>query len=151
MSGGGGGGGGGGGEQKMTIVMRGDGGGGGGGAPMVMGSGPGGVKMSPPKIEYVPLKEIADYYPAIRSGALKADLDGNLWVLTTTTAQAKQGELIYDVINNRGELFQRVRLPVGRSIAGFGHSGVVYLMFRDGTNGWFLERTKILSGARATD
>ncbi len=158
MAGGGGatfGGGGGGGGQQVTIVMRGGdgGGGGGGGAPMVSGMGPNGaIKMGPPKIEFVPLKEIADYYPAIRTGAVKADMDGNLWVLTTTTAQSKQGELIYDVINNHGELFQRVRLPVGRSIAGFGRSGVVFLMFKDvASNSWFLERTKILSGARATD
>lgn len=36
-----------------------------------------------------------------------------------------------------------VRMPSGRSIAGFGRGGVVYLMYRDGANGWFLERTKL--------
>ena len=138
----------------MTIVMRVEGapgGGGGGGAGQTFTSGPGGgLQMSAPIIEYVPINEIADYYPAIRSGAAKADLDGNLWILPTTSAQAKAGELVYDVVNNRGELFQRVRLPVGRSIAGFGHNGIVYLMYREGTTGWFLERTKILNNARAT-
>ena len=95
-------------------------------------------------VEYVPLKEIADYYPAIRIGAAKADLDGNVWIVPTTSAQSKAGELVYDVVNNRGVLTHRVRLPVGRSIAGFGHSGVLYLMFKDGTKGWSLERTTVL-------
>ena len=107
--------------------------------------------MPTPTIEFVPLKEIADYYPAIRSGAARADLDGNLWILPTTSAQSKAGELVYDVVNSKGELFQRVRLPVGRSIAGFGRQGVVYLMHRDTAKGWFLERTKILNNTSATN
>lgn len=151
-------------EVRMMVVGGSDGGRGGGGGVSMNGGGGGGNAMSfssngppgapgsfTPKIEFVPLKEIADYYPAIRTGAAKADLDGNLWILPTTSAQAKAGELVYDVVNNKGELFQRVRLPVGRSIAGFGHNGVVYLMYRDGTAGWFLERTKILNNTRAAE
>lgn len=153
-------GGGGGGEMRMTIVMAGGptgggasmNGGGGGAAPMTFSSGgPGGPGNITMKTEFVPLKEIADYYPAIRQGAAKADLDGNLWILPTTSAQSKAGELVYDVLNTKGELFQRVRLPVGRSIAGFGHDGVVYLMHRDPATGWYLERTKIVNTARATE
>ena len=145
-------------EMKMIISTgsaMGSGGGGGGGMSISPGGpgGPPGMQSfnTTPTIEFVPLKDIADYYPAIRQGAAKADLDGNLWILPTTSAQSKAGELVYDVMNNKGELFQRVRLPIGRSIAGFGHSGVVYLMYRDGTAGWALERTKILNNARATD
>ena len=59
-------------------------------------------------VEYAPLKDIADYYPAIRIGAAKADLDGNIWIIPTTSAQSKAGELVYDVVNNRGELTHRV-------------------------------------------
>ena len=148
------------GEVRMVIGI-GPGGGGGGAVPMGGGGG-GGQAMTfstngPPgapgtiqtKTEFVPLTEIADYYPAIRQGAAKADLDGNLWILPTTSAQAKNGELIYDVLNNKGVLFQRVRLPLDRAIAGFGHDGVVYLMYRDGTAGWYLERVKILENGRA--
>ena len=40
-------------------------------------------------------------------------------------------------------LFQRVRVPLGRSIAGFGKGGVVYLLNGDRTNGFFLERAKL--------
>jgi hypothetical protein len=145
---------GGGGMEVRVVTMAGAAGGGGG---MSMGAPGGGgppmqnITMPTPTIEFVPLKEIADYYPAIRSGAAKADLDGNLWILPTTSAQSKAGELVYDVVNSKGELFQRVRLPVGRSIAGFGRSGVVYLMYRDAAKGWFLERTKINATASATN
>jgi hypothetical protein len=93
---------------------------------------------------FVPLSEMPDYQPPIRTGAVRADLDGNVWILPTTTAQSRNGELVYDVVNRRGELFERVRLPEGRSIAGFGRAGVIYLMWRDGANGWFIERTRVL-------
>ena len=56
----------------------------------------------------------------------------------------------FDVINKGGELFQRVRVPQGRSIAGFGKGGIVYLMSGDRASGFVLERTSILGGGRAT-
>ena len=108
-------------------------------------SGP--LKVQPPTMEFVPLNEISDYYPPIRAGAARADADGNLWVLPTTSAQSTAGELVYDVINNRGALKERVRVPAGRSIAGFGKGGVVYLMFRDAANEWHLERTTVVGVA----
>lgn len=149
------GGGGGGTEVRMVVVAGGAMGGGGGGATIGGGDGgPGGppraIQMPTPKIEAPPLNEIADYYPAIRNGAAKPDLEGNLWVLTTTTAQSQNGELVYDVISNKGELTHRVRLPVGRSVAGFGKGGVVYLQSGDRTNGFTLEKTNLLGGGRAT-
>ena len=98
------------------------------------------LNLLPPVIEFVPFSEIGEYYPPIRAGATKADADGNLWILPTTSAQSKAGELVYDVVDNRGTLSHRVRVPVGRSIAGFGNGGVVYLMFRDSANEWHLER-----------
>jgi hypothetical protein len=39
---------------------------------------------------------------------------------------------VYDVINRKGELVERVQIPVGRTITGFGAGGVVYLTTRDG-------------------
>lgn len=103
-----------------------------------------------PEVEFVPIKEIADYYPAIRPGAAKADLDGNLWILPTTSAQSKAGELVYDVVTHTGDLLERVRMPVGRSIAGFGHGGILYLMWRDQDGQWYLERTRIVEDKRVT-
>ena len=139
--------------EVRVMVMSGPGGGGGGatvGGAELGGMGGGRpMQMGAPKFEFPPLKEIADYYPAIRAGAAKADLEGNVWILTTTTAQSTGGELVYDVINKKGELVQRVRLPVGRSLAGFGKGGVVYLQSGDRTNGFVLERTNLLGGGRS--
>jgi hypothetical protein len=95
-------------------------------------------------MEYIApeLKDIFDFYPPIRLGSVMADLDGNLWILPTTTARSKAGELVYDVANPNGD-FHRVRLPAGRSIAGFAKGGVVFLLAGDATNGFLLEKTKV--------
>ncbi|MEP6779691.1 MAG: hypothetical protein ABJC26_07355 [Gemmatimonadaceae bacterium] len=95
------------------------------------------------QIAFVPPSELADYYPPVHGGSALPDLDGNLWILPNTSKQSKAGELVYDVVNDRGVLTQRVRVPAGRSIAGFGKHGVVYLMSIDGKHGWKLERAKI--------
>ncbi len=95
----------------------------------------------------VPLSEIPDYYPPIRQNSAIADLDGNLWILTTTTAQSKHGELVYDVVNRKKGLFERVRMPEGRSIAGFGN-GVIYLQSGNRADGFCLERVKLETKAQ---
>ena len=48
---------------------------------------------------------------------------------------------IYDVVNRKGELVDRVQVSSGRTIVGFGKGGVVYMMARDDKGAW-LERTK---------
>jgi hypothetical protein len=40
---------------------------------------------------------------------------------------------VYDVINRKGEIVERVQVPENRSIIGFGPAGAVYLMNREGT------------------
>jgi hypothetical protein len=99
---------------------------------------------APVPMEYVApdLKDVFDFHPPLRRNAVTADLDGNLWILPTSTAQSKKGELVYDVTNAKGE-FYRVRAPAGRSIAGFGKGGVVFLLNGDKTNGFYLEKVKL--------
>jgi len=70
-----------------------------------------------------------------------ADADGNVWVLPSTSSQSGGG-LLYDVINRRGEVFQRVRIPAGRALEGFGAGGVVYLTYRD-ASGQHVERARV--------
>ena len=70
------------------------------------------------------LADLPDYVPPFTRGAVLADGDGNIWVRTTTLVQ---GQPVYDVINSKGELVDRVQLPPFRSIAGFA-PGVVYLV-----------------------
>ena len=51
---------------------------------------------------------------------------------------------MYDVVNPKKGLFERVRIPDGRSIAGFG-KGVIYLQSGNRTDGFYLERVKLES------
>ena len=55
---------------------------------------------------------------------------------------APDSALVYDVINGKGELFERVRVPVGRWIAGFGKGGIVYLVSGTPSN-TVLERSRL--------
>jgi hypothetical protein len=95
--------------------------------------------------DVTPITEIADYYPPIRIGlnSVMGDRDGNLWILPRTTSLSKNGELVYDVVNEKNGLVRRVRLPVGRSIAAFGKGGVVYLQAGDLRTGFVLERATV--------
>lgn len=132
------------------------GGGGGGGAPQVMifqGTGPGpqggggggatrtntanmGMQM-----QFVPASELPDYKPAFFAGSTRADLDGNLWIRTIPTA-AVSGGPVYDVINRKGEIIDRVQVPENTSVIGFGAGGAVFLLNRSGTTST-LERATV--------
>jgi hypothetical protein len=97
----------------------------------------------PPLAELYRANPISDYLPPIRINTTIADLDNNVWILPRTSTLSRRGELVYDVVNAKGVLFQRVRLPLGRAIAGFGTGGVVYMTSGDMTSGFYLERTKV--------
>ncbi len=127
-------GGGAGGGGGMRIEMRMDGpGGGGGGRPQQ-----GVQQISAPAINMVPVKELPDYRPAFKQGAVRADHEGNLWIRTT---QPSDAGAIYDVVNSKGELVDRVKVPFGRVISGFG-PGVVYMGVQD-EKGARLEMAKV--------
>ena len=87
--------------------------------------------------------KLPDFYPPTRIGTNIADLDGNVWILPTTSKYSTHGELVYDVVNNKGVLVQRVRIPLGRIIVGFGKGGVVYMTSGDKASGFILERSKL--------
>jgi len=128
-------------------------GGGGGGAPQVqifMGPGgpgggpPGGARPGAPgpaQMNFVPANELPDYKPPFLSNSTRADTEGNLWIRTIPTS-AVVGGPVYDVINRKGEIADRVQIPVGRTIIGFGPGGAVYLLNRDGTTAT-LERATV--------
>jgi len=85
------------------------------------------------------LGDLPDYMPPFTEGAVRADADGNLWVRTTTIVG---GRPVYDIVNRRGELVDRVQLPPFRTVAGFGR-GVVYMAVQDRTGVVHLERARI--------
>ena len=125
--------GGGGGEQRVMIFGGPPGGEGaagrGRGAPGQPGAG--GMTMSAPQMKFVDPSELPDYKPVFLNGFVRADTDGNVWIRTIPT-KAMAGGPVSDVVNRKGELVERVQIPVGRTITAFGPGGVVYLTSRDG-------------------
>jgi hypothetical protein len=111
-------------------------GGGGAGAP-----GAAGARMELPPINMVNADELPDYRPAFTVGSSRGDLDGNLWV--RTTSPVGNAGAIYFIISTKGEVVDRVQLPEGRQIAGFGKNGDVYLALRDAEGNARVERAKI--------
>jgi hypothetical protein len=103
----------------------------------------------PPLAELYRANPLPDYPPPIRARAAMSDLDGNVWILPRVSTISKNGELVYDVVNSKGELFEHVRLPLGRAIAGFGKDGVIYLTAGDMATGFTLERTRLSQGQEA--
>ena len=83
------------------------------------------------QVSFIAPSELPDYKPPFFANSVRADTEGNLWVRTIPTKLIAGGP-VYDVINREGKLVDRVQIPVGRTIAGFGADGSVYLVSRDG-------------------
>ena len=137
-----------GGGNQMTIAVGPGGpppgGAPGGGAPMIMirerggenappprggGAGAADRPSGPPPLAFVAPSELPDYRPAFSNGSVRADAEGKLWVRIMSPKPSTGPE--YDVIDRTGKLVDRVVLPAGTTIAGFGAGGVVYLGVRD--------------------
>ena len=112
------------------IVMRGE------GAPPPRGAAPGAgpagdaLRNGLPQLTFVQPSELPDYRPAFTNGSVRADMEGKLWVRVLPSKPASTGPE-YDIIDRAGKLVDRVSLPAGTVIAGFGSDGVVYLGVRD--------------------
>jgi hypothetical protein len=103
-----------------------------GGNTTVTAVGPGGSGAGGPSLQLTMIQpsELPDYKPAFSPGSTRADTDGNLWIRTSQNVNAIA---VYNVVNRKGELIDRVQLPQNRVLVGFGPGGVVYLAVRDGT------------------
>lgn len=98
-----------------------------------MGGGMPGMPGMPGGIPGPPLpaaSDLPDYMPPFMNSSARPDADAHVWVRTTTPG-ATAGNVVYDVINNKGELIDRVDVPKGMSIVGFGKGGIVYLTQRE--------------------
>lgn len=102
---------------------------------------PAGPRRIKVQFDFVPLSKLPDYEPAIQAGAMKVDLKGQLWIVPRTSAGANGG-LLYDVVNRKGEVAERVQFPKGYALAGFGTGDEVYLLRVEGKTG-FLEKAKL--------
>jgi hypothetical protein len=110
-------------------------------APVVFGGG-----QTPPAPTIRPIfvldpSELPDYKPPISSGSVRADMDGNLWI-RTIPAKPVPGGTVYDIVSRQGELVNRLQLPPGYSLVGFGRGKVVYLSMRD-ASGIHLARVRL--------
>jgi hypothetical protein len=92
-----------------------------------------------PPLQLIPATDLPDYKPAFLPGSTRVDAEGNLWIRTT---QNVDGRPVYNILNRKGELIDRVQLPANRVIAGFGEGGSVYLAVRDGGS-VHLERARV--------
>ena len=115
------------GGAPQVMIYRGPPGGD-GGRPNAGGTG--NVNVTP-QMSFVAPSELPDYKPVFLNGFVRADLEGNVWIRTIPTKPMAGGP-VYDVVNRKGELVDRVQVPVNRSITAFGPDGVVYLTSRDG-------------------
>lgn len=82
-------------------------------------------------VSVVPDSEFPQFWPPIEPGSVLADLDAHLWILPTTSVNASGG-FTYDVVNRNGDVFERVQLPKGHVLVGFGAHDVLYLTKADG-------------------
>lgn len=121
----------------MTMVIRTDGPGGRGAMPPTRGET--NPRITMPPLQFVPPYALPDYRPAFTTGATRCDMQGNLWI---RTSQSADGRPVYDVVSEQGVLVDRVQLPAFRTIAGFG-PGVVYMGVADSTGAIHLERARI--------
>ncbi|MGH7677290.1 MAG: hypothetical protein ACRENU_02410 [Gemmatimonadaceae bacterium] len=86
--------------------------------------------------------ELPDYRPPLTQGnAVRADADGYLWIRPVQPKPIPGGP-VYDVVSRKGELVDRLQLPQGYTIVGFGKGRIVYLTMRD-ASGLHLARVRL--------
>jgi hypothetical protein len=96
------------------------------------------IDMTMPDISGIP-----DYPPPFAAGAVWADWENNLWIRqgARQSALGASGPSTYDIVNRKGQLIDRVELPLSLTLVGFG-PGMVYLSSREGS-GTVLVKYKI--------
>lgn len=77
-------------------------------------------------------KLLPDFRPPFPANSVRSDLDGNLWI-RANQAKPAPGGAIFDVVNRAGQLVDRIQLPTGYQLVGFGRGKVVFLAMRDGS------------------
>ena len=110
-------------------------------APISFSSGQTPPPPTPRPVMVVAAADLPDYRPPFPAGSVRADLEGNLWIRTNPMKPTPGGP-VFDIISPQGGLINRLQLPPGYAIAGFGRGKVVYLTTRDAT-GIHLARVRL--------
>jgi hypothetical protein len=73
---------------------------------------------------------IPDFLPVFTAGSALADAQDRIWIMLREGSMATGN--VYDVIDRRGTLVDRVRLAPNHQIVGFGAGDAVYVTYMDG-------------------
>ncbi len=92
---------------------------------------------------YKDANALPDYLPPTMPGdrVMFADGDNNVWIHVRLPGLSESTD-VYDIVNRKGELIDRVRLPEGRTLIDFGPGGIVYLVSHDGGQS-FIEKARV--------
>ena len=99
---------------------------------------------NPPQMREVSViapTELPDFRPPFGQNAVRSDMDGNLWI-RINQPKPMPGGPVYDVVDRDGRLFDRIQIPPGYGLVGFGRGRVVYLSTRD-ASGVHLARVRL--------
>lgn len=91
----------------------------------------------------VDAEDMWEFYPPVRPGQMRVDRNSNIWILPSTSSAAGSG-LVFDVLSRTGSLIERVRLPVGRNLIGFGPNDTVYMIYAPSPQRILLERARVV-------
>lgn len=80
----------------------------------------------------IPYTELPDYKPPFAANSMRADADGNVWI-RVNQMKPVPGTYQYDIVNSKGELFDRIQMPIARTLVGFGPGNIAYVLGREGT------------------
>jgi len=94
---------------------------------------PAGAVQLKVEVSVVSESEFPSFWPPIEAGSVLSDLDGHVWILPMTSTNAANG-FTYDVVNRKGEIIERVQLPKGYVLVGFGPRNMVYMTKAEGGN-----------------
>lgn len=72
---------------------------------------------------------LPDFAPPFSPGATRVDFEGRLWIRTSVTMG---GSPLCHIVDRKGVLVDRVLIPAGRVITGFGPKRDVYMGVRNG-------------------
>jgi hypothetical protein len=94
-----------------------------------------------PSIEFQAPNTLPDFLPPVFIGGVRSDPQGNVWIAPTSSSYAGYAGFMYDVVNRRGQIVERVRLPKDRVLVGFSDTGDIYMVAME-ANGMYLERAR---------
>jgi len=94
------------------------------------------------EVVVMPANQLPDFKPPFNAASVRPDMDGNIWVRTNPARPVPGGANVFDVISREGKLVDRIELPRGHSLIGFGRNRVVFLSTRD-ASGIHLARIRL--------